>query len=189
MPYKEGAELAYCNKRCAASQDCPLGFDCVSPGICSVRVSAACQADDVWLVETNIDDLSPEIIAYACERLFAAGAVDVFTCPIGMKKGRQGVLVRVIVHDDRLDAVEATLFNETSTLGVRRYRAERSKLTRREATMSTRFGDVRVKIAEHAGQVVNVAPEYEDCRQAAEQAGVALRKVYEAALAAFDSEG
>ena len=147
---------------------------------------AADGRDEVWVVETNVDDDSPEIVAYACERIFEAGAVDVFTSPIGMKKGRQGTLLRAIAPDEALEAVEAAIFLETTTLGVRRCRMERTKLSRRESTVETPFGAVRVKVAERSGQLVNAAPEYEDCRARALSAGAPLRKVYEAARLAFE---
>ena len=140
--------------------------------------------DDVWVVETNLDDLSPEIVAYACERVFEAGAVDVFTSPIYMKKGRQGVLLQAIAHDHTREAVEAAIFGETSTLGVRRYRAQRTTLARTEERVETQYGPVRVKVGRVGGEALTVAPEYDDCKAAAGAAGAPLKRVYEAALAA-----
>ena len=143
-----------------------------------------CQ-DEMWVVETNLDDLSPEIAAYACERLFQAGAVDVFTVPIGMKKGRQGVLIQAIAAEETLAAVEAAILRETSTLGVRRHRVQRSKLDREQHTVTTTYGEVSVKVGRLAGEVLTVAPEYESCKAVAQATGVALRQVYQAAVAAF----
>ena len=146
--------------------------------------SATCE-DEMWVVETNLDDLSPEIAAYACERVFQAGAVDVFTSPIGMKKNRQGIMLRALTPDDKLEAVETAIFRETSTLGVRRHRVQRSKLARGEEKVDTAYGEVSVKVGRIAGEVVTAAPEYESCKAAARAADAPLRAVYEAALAAF----
>ena len=141
--------------------------------------------DEVWVVETNLDDLSPEIVAHACERIFQAGALDVFTSPIGMKKGRQGILIQALAPPSRLEAVEDAIFAETTTLGVRRYKVQRSKLERTKETVSTAYGEIGIKVGRRAGRVVTAAPEYEDCRAAAEATGTPLKAVYEAAQAAF----
>ena len=148
------------------------------------EVEGSAGEDDVWVVETNLDDISPEIVAYACERIFEAGAVDVFTSPICMKKGRQGILLQAIAHDHTREAVEAAIFEETSTLGVRRYRAQRTMLARTEERVETQYGEVRVKVGRRGGEALTVSPEHDDCRAAAGAAGAPLKRVYEAALAA-----
>ena len=148
------------------------------------QVGGATGRDEAWMLETNLDDVSPEIVAYAMEQAFAAGALDVFTSPIHMKKGRPGVLLQALVSDDKREAVEAVVFSETSTLGVRRYRVERSKLEREHVSVATPFGQLRVKVGRQGGAVVTVSPEHDDCKAAARAAGVPLKRVYQAALAA-----
>jgi uncharacterized protein (TIGR00299 family) protein len=136
------------------------------------------ERDQVWVVETNLDDVPAEVIGYCCERLFAAGALDVFTVPIQMKKGRPGVLLSAIVPGERLDAVEETLFRETATFGVRRYPVERRKLRREESTVMTPWGPVKGKRGWRDGGPEVFTPEYEDCARVAREHGVALREVY-----------
>jgi uncharacterized protein (TIGR00299 family) protein len=137
-------------------------------------------ADAMLVVETNIDDMSPELYEHATARLFAAGAVDVTLVPVQMKKGRPGVLLQVLAPPARRDDVVAVLFAETTTIGVRFHSVERLTLPREVVHVATVYGDVAVKIATGpAGRTV--APEYESCRDAAERYGVPLRRVYDAA--------
>ncbi|MBI2921771.1 MAG: nickel pincer cofactor biosynthesis protein LarC, partial [Planctomycetes bacterium] len=143
------------------------------------------ESDSVWVVETNLDHVSPEVVGYAVERCFAAGAVDAWTAPIQMKKGRPGVLLSAIVPPEALAAVEEVFFQETATLGVRRHLVDRSKLAREFVSVKTRFGEIHVKVGSRDGRLRTASPEYEDCRRAAERAGAPLRVVYDEALAAF----
>jgi uncharacterized protein (TIGR00299 family) protein len=143
--------------------------------------------DKVWMLETNLDDVPGEVVGYTIERLFAAGALDVFTTPIGMKKGRPGVLLSVIAPLAGREAVETILFHETGTLGVRRYAVERAKLHREAATVDTPWGPVQGKRAWRDGLEV-FAPEYEDCARVARERGVSLRDVYEAVRRARQGE-
>jgi uncharacterized protein (TIGR00299 family) protein len=129
-------------------------------------------ADSVWLLETNLDDATGEVIGYACERLLAAGALDVWTAAIQMKKQRPGVLLSVLAGESEVSNLEAILFRETGTLGVRRCRYERTKQPREESTVTTKWGPVRVK----AGK-----PEYEDCARIAREWDLPLREVIEGA--------
>ena len=137
------------------------------------------ERDTVTVLETNLDDCSPELIGYAAERLFAAGALDVFTVPVQMKKGRPGVLLSVIVSPDSAAECERILFRETGTFGVRRHTATRSKLQREAVTVDTPFGPVQAKRGWREGVEV-LTPEYEDCARVAREKGVPLRAVYEA---------
>ena len=130
------------------------------------------------VIETNIDDMAPELLAYTQERLFAAGAADVWFTPIQMKKNRPGVLLSVICASENANALEAILFRETGTFGVRRTTATRSKLTREAIRVATPWGEVRAKRGERAGLTV-VTPEYEDCAKVARDQGVPLRVVYD----------
>jgi uncharacterized protein (TIGR00299 family) protein len=143
------------------------------------------ESDSIYLVETNLDNASGELIGYLFEKLFAAGAVDVYTTAIQMKKSRPGVKVSVLVPPSKRPAVENVLLRETPTFGVRRALMERSKLGRREASIATRYGDIRVKVGLIDGEELKASPEYEDCRAAAEKHGVPLAKVMEAARGAY----
>jgi uncharacterized protein (TIGR00299 family) protein len=143
------------------------------------------QAEDVAVqLETNIDDMNPEWYGYVADRLMQDGALDVSLTPVFMKKGRPGVLLSVLVEPHRLESALATIFRETTTLGVRVSPVVRRKLERRIEPVETPYGRIRVKVALLGGAVRSVAPEYDDCRRAAEQHGVALRQVYDAAIAA-----
>jgi len=146
--------------------------------------SDAAESDRITVLETNLDDETPEVIAHATGRLLAAGALDVYTLPIQMKKGRPGTLLTVLVEPGQAGELEAVLFAETSTFGVRRATMWRSKLRRRHETVRTRFGAIRVKVGTREG-VTTATPEYEDCRAAAEAHGVALRVVMDAARRAW----
>ena len=142
------------------------------------------ESDHAAVVETNIDDMNPEFYAYVADRLWAAGALDVATTPISMKKGRPGTQLSVIVEPSNLDAVAEVLLTETTTLGVRTYDVRRLKLTRQQFVVGTHYGPIGVKAAYMHGRLRDVAPEAEDCRRAAEAHQVPLRTVYDAARAA-----
>jgi uncharacterized protein (TIGR00299 family) protein len=136
-------------------------------------------ADTVVVLETNLDDVAPEVIGYCTERLFSAGALDVFVVPGQMKKGRPGVQVQVIVEPAKASELEMILFRETGTLGVRRTRAERSKLHREAVTVESPWGPVAAKRG-WANGVEVLSPEYEACAKVARETGVPLREVYAA---------
>ena len=137
--------------------------------------------DEVVQIETNVDDMSGEWFGYLAETLMAKGALDVTMIPATMKKGRPGTLVSVLVPSDRTDDAVATLFRETTTLGLRIRPTRRLMLPRRTDTVQTAYGPIRVKVAMHGGSVRGVAPEYEDCRAAATRADVPLQAVMSAA--------
>jgi len=142
--------------------------------------------DTVLEIRSNLDDVSAEVLGYLAERLLALGALDVFFTPIQMKKGRPATLLTVLAEPRQLDAVAATLFKECGTFGLRYQTQRRLKLARRSVTVSTEFGEVRVKVGEWQGQVLGVHPEFEDCRARAEEKGVPLRAVMDAARAACE---
>lgn len=133
------------------------------------------------VLETNIDDLNPEVYEYVMDALFEAGALDVFLAPIQMKKNRPATLLRVLCKPDDVAAMTAILFAETSTLGVREQTVDRHALERRVEHVETPYGAVHVKIATWDGDNVKSAPEYEDCRRLAADHHVPLRVVYQAA--------
>ncbi len=143
------------------------------------------ERDTVWMLETNLDDVPAEVVGYCFESLFAAGALDVFSTPVQMKKNRPGVLVSVLAPAASVPALEAILFRETATLGVRRYPVERSKLRREAVTVQTPWGPVKGKRGWREGGPEVFSPEYEDCARVARQHGVPLREVYAAVKEAF----
>jgi len=140
-----------------------------------------------WVLEANLDDLSPQLVAAALEAVLAAGAADAWIAPVTMKKGRPGHLLGAVVPEAARSAVEEALFRETSTLGIRAYRVERSVLDRELVEVATPYGPVRVKLGRRAGAVINAAPEFEDCRLRAREHGVGVKEVLAAALAAWRS--
>ena len=142
----------------------------------------------VTVIETNIDDLNPQFYETAMERLFAAGALDVFLTPIQMKKNRPGTLLSVICDPLKAGSLAAIVLAETSTLGIRMTRWERICLDRRWEEVVTGFGTIRIKIGEKDGKIVTASPEYEECKQAALAHGVAIRQVYESAMIQYRTE-
>jgi uncharacterized protein (TIGR00299 family) protein len=147
-------------------------------------------AETLVMLETNIDDLNPEIYDYVMTRLFDAGALDVFLSPIQMKKNRPATMLRVLCRPVDTDLLTVILFAETSTLGVRRQLVTRHCLPRTTRTVDTPYGRVRVKVARWGEAQAKSAPEYDDCRRLAESSGVPLRRVYRAAeRAAEEMEG
>ncbi|MGD8474035.1 MAG: nickel pincer cofactor biosynthesis protein LarC [Anaerolineae bacterium] len=136
-------------------------------------------------LETNVDDLNPEIYDHVMARLFKGGALDVFMSPIQMKKNRPGTWLHVLCRPADADLLEEILFAETSTLGVRQQLVGRHALTRASKQVETAYGPVQVKIAQWGPGQTKAAPEYEDCRRLAELHDVPLREVYRAAEAAL----
>ena len=140
------------------------------------------ETDSVIKLETNLDDCPAEIIGSVMERLFAAGALDVWFTPIQMKKHRPGVMLSALCEEEKLPALADLVFRETTAFGLRTEKVVRLKLARKFETIETPYGQVRVKIGLKGEHVVQVAPEFESCRAAAERAGVAIRDVYTAVL-------
>ena len=134
------------------------------------------------VLETNLDDLNPELYGYVLERLFAAGAQDAWLTPIVMKKGRPGVTLSVLCSPDRAESMREIVFVETGTLGIRTVQLEKEALEREELKVETPHGPVAVKVGRRKGRVVSVAPEYEDCARIAREAGVPAKDVFAEAL-------
>jgi hypothetical protein len=143
-------------------------------------------SDQVTLLETNLDDVSGEIIGYCFERLLAAGALDVFTTPIQMKKNRPGVKLTVICQPGHTSSIEQILFQETSTLGIRRWRAERSVLGRETRLVTTSWGQVAGKLVHMPDGEIRFSPEFEACRIIAEANQIPLHTVMRAAIRAAE---
>lgn len=130
------------------------------------------------LVETNIDDMNPQFFAPLMDRLFAAGALDVWLTPVTMKKGRPATVVSAIVPANRRADIERTLILETTTLGVRVSPLERTKADRAFASVATRLGDVRLKLRGWDGRVIGAMPEYDDCLRLSDARGIPIREVW-----------
>jgi uncharacterized protein (TIGR00299 family) protein len=142
------------------------------------------EMDRVAVLETNLDDVSGEILGHFVETALTAGALDVFYTPVQMKKNRPGVLLTVLCAETNADRFSELILRETSAFGVRHTIAERRKLRREFTRVKTSFGDVAVKIGRLNGKVVQAAPEFESCRKLAARAKVPLKRIYEAAFKA-----
>ncbi|MCB9528031.1 MAG: LarC family nickel insertion protein [Myxococcales bacterium] len=137
------------------------------------------------VIESNLDDCTPELAGHLLDRLFESGALDAWFAPIHMKKNRPGFIVGALADAGHAAAVEDTLLAESTAIGLRRYPVARTRLDRHTETVTTPFGPVAVKVARQGGRIHNAAPEYEDCRALARAAGVPLKTVYQHAVAAF----
>jgi uncharacterized protein (TIGR00299 family) protein len=132
----------------------------------------------VTVIETNIDDMNPELYDHIMSKLFNIGALDVFLTPVYMKKNRPGVLLTVFTSKERVDQMLKVIFEESTTLGVRIAETHRISLPRTIETVITKYGEIRIKVAQSNAKVVNAIPEYEDCRKAAVEHNVTLSQVY-----------
>jgi len=137
------------------------------------------QDERLWMIETNIDDASPQIVGHVMERAFALGALDCFFTPVQMKKNRPGVLLSILSDGPSRESLMNLLFTETTTLGVRSYEVLRRALQRDVIAVETQYGQIDVKVAILNGRVVNEMPEFEQCRAAALAANVPLKTVEE----------
>jgi pyridinium-3,5-bisthiocarboxylic acid mononucleotide nickel chelatase len=154
--------------------------------------SLAARAETIALLETQIDDLNPQAIAYVLEMLLEVGALDVFTQAVSMKKSRMGTLLTVICKPEDVALCEAIIFRETTTLGIRRSLQERCAIPREIYQIETAYGNVRVKIAWAEGRdrpPTNIQPEYEDCAQIARKYNLPWRQVHRAALESWQQGG
>jgi uncharacterized protein (TIGR00299 family) protein len=145
---------------------------------------AAFENDETVVIETEIDDMNPEFFPYVQQKLLEQGAKSVSAQNILMKKGRPGLLVRVLCDALLVDKLCETLFRETTTLGAIYYPVHRKKLTRKIIEVETKHGKVRVKLGLLGSEIINIAPEYEDCKKIADEQGVALKEIYRAATEA-----
>ncbi|MBE9531429.1 MAG: LarC family nickel insertion protein, partial [Proteobacteria bacterium] len=143
----------------------------------------------VVVIETNIDDLSPQIAGFVMERLFEAGALDVWFTPVQMKKSRPGLLLSVLANKDKKSAVEEVIFTESTSIGVRSYSVDRTVLERREIALETRFGKVSVKVSTLGGRVVNTQPEFEELKAIALKFSLPLKSVRDEVVALLTEQG
>jgi pyridinium-3,5-bisthiocarboxylic acid mononucleotide nickel chelatase len=140
-------------------------------------LSGTTEAEEL-LLETNIDDMNPQFYEPLSERLFSAGALDVWLTPVTMKKGRPGIVVSAIVPSARQAEVERALFLESTTIGVRATPVSRTRAPRRFETVTTRWGDVRLKLRGWDGRVIGATPEYDDCLQLSRVSGAPIREIW-----------
>jgi uncharacterized protein (TIGR00299 family) protein len=187
---------------CSGFGDRPAGFlaektaygagtwDLIIPNVLRLSVGTIPEEknmDNKWLLEANIDDSTPEVISYVIDKLMAAGALDAWITPIIMKKGRPAFLVSALTDETCKNAVEDVVFAETSSIGVRWQEVRRTVADRSIVPVATEWGSVGVKVAERNGQVINVAPEFGDCRALADKTGAPLKKIYQAAMNAWSA--
>ena len=147
---------------------------------------AAEESEKLWMLETNIDDMSPQVFGHVMDRAFELGALDCYFTPIQMKKNRPGVLLSILCRSEKRESLTQMAFAETTTLGLRSYQVERRALDRELVRVETEYGPIDFKVAHLNGHVITGTPEYEQCRQAAVNAKVPLRAVESAARSAFE---
>ena len=141
---------------------------------------------EIIVLETNIDDCSPELLGNLCQKLPSEGALDVWTTPANMKKQRSGYVLSVLLKKSDKDKILRFIFNETTTFGIREYPVERHCLERHTESVETIYGSVRVKIGKWQGKTVSCSPEFEDCRHLSESTGIALKTIQQAAISAIN---
>jgi uncharacterized protein (DUF111 family) len=143
--------------------------------------------EEISIVEANLDDMNPQIYGYFLEKALGAGALDVYTTPVQMKKNRPGTLLTLLCKPQDASALISLIFAETTTFGVRSYAAQRRTLPRESVSVHTKFGDVRIKLSRINGHIRHVAPEFEDCRKLATEKNVPLHQVIDEAVRAFET--
>ena len=145
--------------------------------------------EKLWMIETNVDDASPQIVGHVMDRAFELGAKDCYFTPVQMKKNRPGVLLSILCDAEKKEQMFELLFTETTTIGVRSYQVNRQALEREIEAVETPYGPIDVKVARFHGRVVNEMPEFDQCREAALRAGVPLKEVESAARVAIKKHG
>ena len=173
----------------AGSRDIPNHPNLLRLSIGEATATLSAPSETITVLEANLDDLSPQVLAYAMERLLGEGALDVFSAPVQMKKNRPGALLTVLAKPEDADRLAKLIFAETTTLGIRRREERRHTLARRWENVQTNWGPVRIKIASMNGTISNYAPEYEDCRALAEAHHVPLKTVIEDAMRKYVAAG
>jgi len=153
----------------AQAEACGTGFD-----------------EEIAVIEANLDDMNPQIYGYFLEKGLAAGALDVYTTPVQMKKNRPGTLLTVLCKPQDTNSLMTLIFAETTTFGARTYRAQRRVLPREWVSVATDFGDVRMKVSRVNGRILHVAPEFEDCKKLAAEKDVPLQRVIAEAMRSYE---
>jgi pyridinium-3,5-bisthiocarboxylic acid mononucleotide nickel chelatase len=141
--------------------------------------------EEITVLEANVDDMTPQVFGYVMEQALQNGALDAFATPVQMKKSRPGMLLTVLCHTEDSQRLAKFILAETTTLGVRMRRESRAALTRRHVSVTTKWGNVRMKLANLNGSISNYAPEYEDCRQIAKEKKVPLKTVMQEAIKVY----
>jgi len=153
--------------------------------VASSALAPKTASETITVLESNLDDLNPQVFGYVMDRLLEEGALDAFGMPVQMKKNRPGMLLTVLCKPEDAGKLSQLIFTETTTLGVRRRNEIRQTLARRWEQVRTQWGEVRIKIASMNGMVTNYAPEYEDCRRIAAEHHVPLKTVMQEAARAY----
>ena len=151
--------------------------------------TAAYEEDSSIVIETNIDDMNPQVYDYLIEKLMKQGAQDAYLTPIIMKKGRPAILLSVLTDRAKTDVLLDTIFRETTSIGVRIQETGRKKLTREIKEVDTTYGKVRIKISKRGDEILTATPEYEDCRRIAEERKIPLKQVMEETASQFSRKG
>ncbi|MBI2835054.1 MAG: nickel pincer cofactor biosynthesis protein LarC [Acidobacteria bacterium] len=149
------------------------------------EAAGASAVERIVVLECEIDDMNPQLYGHVMDRLYDAGALEVFYAPVQMKKNRPGTLVTVVARPERRDELAGVLFRETTTIGVRFRDVDRERLDRESLALETPVGTVRVKIARRRGDIVNASPEYEDCARLARERGMSVKQVQALAMKAY----
>ncbi len=142
--------------------------------------------EEIAVIEANLDDMNPQIYGYFLEKALAAGALDVYTTPVQMKKNRPGTLLTILCKPQDTNVLMSLIFAETTTFGARSYRAQRRVLPREWVNVATDYGDVRIKVSRVNGRILHVAPEYDDCRKLAVEKNVPLQRVIAEAMRSYE---
>ncbi|KOF57551.1 hypothetical protein AGR56_14470 [Clostridium sp. DMHC 10] len=140
------------------------------------------EIEEQYIIETNIDDMNPELYGYVEEKLFEVGALDVFKTPIIMKKGRPAIKLSVLVNEKSEDNILDIIFEETTSIGVRKYKVEKTMLHREFSRVKTKYGDITIKKCYYKGRLIKYKPEYEECRSVARENGITIAEVYRETL-------
>jgi pyridinium-3,5-bisthiocarboxylic acid mononucleotide nickel chelatase len=151
----------------------------------ATQKESAFPVEEITVLEANVDDMTPQVFGYVMEQALQNGALDAFGTPVQMKKSRPGMLLTVLCRTEDSQRLTKFILSETTTLGVRMRRESRAALTRRHVSVSTRWGNVRMKLANLNGSISNYAPEYEDCRQIATEKKVPLKTVMQEAIKVY----
>ena len=157
----------------------------ISVGETSERHESPFPVEEITVLEANVDDMTPQVFGYVMEQALQNGALDAFSTPVQMKKSRPGMLLTVLCRTEDSQRLTKFILAETTTLGVRMRKESRAALTRRHVSVSTKWGEVRIKLANLNGGISNYAPEYEDCRQIAKEKKVPLKTVMQEAIKVY----
>jgi uncharacterized protein (TIGR00299 family) protein len=145
--------------------------------------------EEISIIEANLDDMNPQIYGYVLEKALQAGALDVYTTALQMKKNRPGTLLTILCRPQDTNSLMSLVFAETTTFGVRTHRAQRRALAREWVSVSTSYGDVRIKLSRSNGHTLHAAPEYDDCRKLAVEKQVPLQQIINEALRSYEASG